>query len=173
MANACYCNTCQIVKEYEDLKLSLSDEDICIEKYEGVTTVAHNKVIDTLKAIYNFGEKGSRTMPKPSVVNLQKVQKYSIYTADMYNALLETIDDDEHSIKNTIGAEQQETYIRGYYFKELETYINNVKIDADKCAICNICNSCNGCESDNPCTACESGCQGCQDYNNPCAHGWC
>ncbi len=184
MPNECYCNTCQQPKNIPELKFSFSDKSICIEQNQIVTANAHNAVIEELKKIYNYGSKGSRTMPKSSVLNLQNVSISDIYTADMYNALLETIDDSSHTIQNKIGAIQDQTYITGYYFRELEDYINNIKIDANRCASCNDCNSCNTCQGYNPCDACYIGCQGCnfcdteggcsytcEAYYDMCTHG--
>lgn len=139
-----FCNiNGQLVKN----NLNISFPDIG-NKGSKITPEWKQQIINILKSIYNYGNAGTRNPSLAEINGLDAIVAKDRITAEDYNEVVRILNG---------TAVKQKTRILGTYFSDLENYINNYKLNADRCNTCN-----SGCN-----TTCQASAQ-CDDYCNSC-----
>lgn len=177
-----FCASCQIVKEHPIFN---SSKGFKFSKTATAKTKASplfiNEAVDALKKISEYGAEGTKNPSESELNTLKKVQSKEKITTNSYNLLLSVL-----KIKNKNVASKDK--LLGSYFSNLENYINNYKLNDDRCSTCNAtCQSGQSCHQgcgdtcENSCqTNCEGGicgclvgCQGTCEYLNQSGCGSC
>lgn len=107
-----------------------------------------NEAIDALQKIHDYGKEGTAKPSQAELDTLSKVASKQKISHLNYNQLL--------SVLNVSGknvSSKQRLY--GSYFYDLETYINNYKLDESRCDSCN-----SSCQSGQNCHQGGGGCGG-------------
>ena len=172
-----FCASCQIVKEHPIFN---SSKGFKFSKTATAKTKAStlfiNEAIDALEKISEYGTEGTKNPTSEELNSLQEVQSKEKTKANSYNLLLSVL-----KIKNKNVSPKDR--LLGSYFSDLENYINNYKLNDDRCSTCNAaCQSGQSCSQgcgdtcENSCqTNCEGGicgclqrCEGTCEYSSQC-----
>ena len=117
-------------------------------QYSSITPEWKQQIINILKTIRDYGNAGTRTPTTKQIDSLYTLSSNQLITPEDYNEILEIL-----SGTRVV----QHDHILGTYYSDLESYINNYKLNADRCNSCNT-----GCN-----TKCQESSQ-CSDYCNSC-----
>lgn len=133
-----------------------------------VSDTLWNRIYTVLKNIYNYGKRGTRN---PSISDLNDVSDNDEILQDLYNDIINLI--------STSGTIENQPIITKKLMDNLQTKINNYKLNKNRCNSCNT--KCNAtCEASSQCSGCEnSGGGGCDLQEScyraccePCAQGY-
>lgn len=117
-------------------------------QYSAITPEWKQQVINILRTIHNYGNKGTRNPTTQEINNLNSISSNQTITPEDYNEIIKILDG---------PLVLQHNHILGTYYSDLKKYINNYKLNADRCNTCNT-----GCN-----TTCQESHQ-CEDYCNSC-----
>ena len=117
-------------------------------QYSSITPEWKQQIIDILKTIRDYGNAGTRNPTTEQINSLYTLSPNQLIMSEDYNEILEILSG-THVV--------QHNHIFGTYYSDLENYINNYKLNADRCNSCNT-----GCN-----TTCQESAQ-CEDYCNRC-----
>ena len=145
-----FCNiNGQLVKDNPNIKFNFSK--IIGQSKTKATTEWKQEVINALKAIHNYGSHGTRNPSNNEIESLDLIQQKNKILAEDYNEIIKILSNDTNKQISS------KTRLLGTYFDDLESCINNYKLNSDRCNDCNT-----GCN-----TTCQSSAQGgCDD--SPC-----
>lgn len=170
--NQSFCLTDQTIKgnlediinsDSELLEAMKNDKTLDFISTPGRITVnIWNLLEKFFKAAHNYGDYGDRNYPSVQnnkIKNWPTVEQFSSISPEAYNSLIDIIKD-SNTLSN-FNKVTKNSIILGDYFTDLQNYIENFKIDPNRCNSCNT--SCYASYS------CNQGCGEVCDYGNQCA----